>query len=215
MGKRYYDAEIAMFISLDPAGEGWNHYGYCLGNPILFYDPTGLAHEISAEEYDYRAANDLWDPSGTNTNFDVYVPKNELSSWSTNQQGYTAPADLLYVHALMKSAFDWQGTPYSQVLDSKAGIDCSHLVWQLHVESGYEYDYSIARYIGNSPFMEQGNVVGTFMKTKDDGTVVYHTGIYNPYNTHDLLFSATSHGARWEDPSVFGTQTGTYMRVDR
>jgi len=36
----------------DPLGDGWNSYGYCLGNPILFIDPSGLVHEISQEAWE-------------------------------------------------------------------------------------------------------------------------------------------------------------------
>jgi len=49
-GARYYDRAQYRFISVDPiiAGKGavsnlqrWNLYGYCLGNPLAYVDPTG------------------------------------------------------------------------------------------------------------------------------------------------------------------------------
>jgi RHS repeat-associated protein len=51
-GARYYDPEIGMFIGPDPAQESWNSYGYCLGNPILFINPTGMVHVISQEAWE-------------------------------------------------------------------------------------------------------------------------------------------------------------------
>ena len=30
-----------MFYAADPAFQGYSRYGYCLGNPIIFVDPTG------------------------------------------------------------------------------------------------------------------------------------------------------------------------------
>jgi RHS repeat-associated protein len=39
---RYYDSTVGIFISVDPAQDGWNWYGYCHGNPVMFIDPSGL-----------------------------------------------------------------------------------------------------------------------------------------------------------------------------
>lgn len=41
-GARYYDAGIGRYISLDPAGDGVNHYIYAYNSPLHFVDPTGL-----------------------------------------------------------------------------------------------------------------------------------------------------------------------------
>ncbi|MBI4208928.1 MAG: RHS repeat-associated core domain-containing protein [Deltaproteobacteria bacterium] len=40
-GARYYDAQLARFISPDPAGDGLNLYAYVANNPLSFVDPTG------------------------------------------------------------------------------------------------------------------------------------------------------------------------------
>lgn len=47
MRARYYDAEVGRFISEDPAGfiDGPNLYAYVGGNPISFFDSTGLSSE--------------------------------------------------------------------------------------------------------------------------------------------------------------------------
>lgn len=43
-GARYYDSDIARFLSLDPKADdyvSWSPYNYVLGNPLLFVDPDG------------------------------------------------------------------------------------------------------------------------------------------------------------------------------
>jgi RHS repeat-associated protein len=41
-GARWYDPEIGRFISVDPAEDGENWYGYCGGDPVNWVDPDGL-----------------------------------------------------------------------------------------------------------------------------------------------------------------------------
>lgn len=47
-GARYYDSDIARFLSIDPWAAkypGWNPYNYVVGNPLIFIDPTGKGVE--------------------------------------------------------------------------------------------------------------------------------------------------------------------------
>ena len=56
-GARYYDADVARFLSLDPLAikfPAWSAYNYVVGNPIIFTDPTGKAP--SGDYYDYSGA---------------------------------------------------------------------------------------------------------------------------------------------------------------
>ena len=39
---RYYDSGVGAFISEDPAKDGFNWYVYCGGNPVNFWDPSGM-----------------------------------------------------------------------------------------------------------------------------------------------------------------------------
>ena len=57
-GARYYDADVARFLSLDPlAAEfaSWSAYNYVMGNPISLTDPSGR----SATKYEDEAGNFL------------------------------------------------------------------------------------------------------------------------------------------------------------
>jgi RHS repeat-associated protein len=38
---RMFNSDIGLFYAPDPAHQGYSRYGYCLGNPISFIDPTG------------------------------------------------------------------------------------------------------------------------------------------------------------------------------
>ena len=46
---RYYDPSIGGFITEDPAKDGTNWYGYCDGNPVNRWDPSG---KITQDEMD-------------------------------------------------------------------------------------------------------------------------------------------------------------------
>jgi len=197
-------------MSTDPVGEGWNHYGYCLGNPILFFDPTGLAHEISAAEWEYRAQYGLWDPSG-NSDFDIYIANSEVSLWSStnwNLDEYAVPNDILFSHSIMQEANNWQGVPYLWGGNSTSGIDCSHLTNQVYTNAGYSYPYSSTGLIPSNT----GLTSTTNPRQGDLILLEGHIGIYNPNNpSNKSIYSATSNGVRWGDPSWWNG-TPTYYR---
>jgi RHS repeat-associated protein len=62
---RYYDPVIGRMFSEDPIRDGFNYYTYCGNNPIMFWDPFGLAPvglRDAVKEF-YGSDNDLiWDP---------------------------------------------------------------------------------------------------------------------------------------------------------
>jgi len=54
-GARYYDSDVARFLSLDPLANeyaAWSAYSYVLGNPVHFVDPDGRSVD------DYRLNKD-------------------------------------------------------------------------------------------------------------------------------------------------------------
>jgi RHS repeat-associated protein len=48
-GARYYDAEVGIFTSTDPAGQFWNSYSYCGGDPVNGTDPDGMDDPVIDE----------------------------------------------------------------------------------------------------------------------------------------------------------------------
>jgi RHS repeat-associated protein len=54
LGHRLLDPEAGRFLAPDPVFQLFNQYAYALGNPILFWDPSGLAgtfHGLTAGEW--------------------------------------------------------------------------------------------------------------------------------------------------------------------
>lgn len=54
-GARYYDSDVARFLSLDPLAKEYpslSDYSYVAGNPIMFIDPTGKSIENSGNGED-------------------------------------------------------------------------------------------------------------------------------------------------------------------
>jgi len=56
-GARYYDSDVARFLSLDPLASdypSWSDYNYVAGNPIMLIDPTGKSVETSGDDDEER-----------------------------------------------------------------------------------------------------------------------------------------------------------------
>ena len=52
-GARFYDSDIARFLSLDPLAKefpAWSAYNYVMGNPISLIDPTGRSPEGTGDD---------------------------------------------------------------------------------------------------------------------------------------------------------------------
>ena len=63
---RYYDPQTGRFITEDTIRDGNNWYVYCNGNPVMFFDPTGL--------FDWDTVYKIDDPY----NIEIKVLQNEL-----------------------------------------------------------------------------------------------------------------------------------------
>jgi len=59
-GARYYDAEVGLWTSTDPAKQYHSSYTYCGNNPISVYDPNGIygldVHWGKTLEWSYNSA---------------------------------------------------------------------------------------------------------------------------------------------------------------
>jgi RHS repeat-associated protein len=61
-GARYYDSDVARFLSLDPKARnlpGWSTYNYVIGNPISVIDPDGKWPFWIHKRIIYEALGDL------------------------------------------------------------------------------------------------------------------------------------------------------------
>ncbi|MFC1925132.1 LamG-like jellyroll fold domain-containing protein [Chloroflexota bacterium] len=64
---RYYDSTIGRFISSDSIvpdakdPQSWNHYSYCLNNPLRYTDPTGMYSEEELKQWFGEAQYNEWD----------------------------------------------------------------------------------------------------------------------------------------------------------
>jgi len=62
-GARYYDSDVATFLSLDPLAATypeWSDYHYVLGNPVTYIDLTGMSSESTGEESTGWTANHVY-----------------------------------------------------------------------------------------------------------------------------------------------------------
>ena len=60
-GARYYDSDVARFLSLDPLAyqaPDWSPYRYCFDNPIVYIDPDGR-FETRQDAKDYKKENGI------------------------------------------------------------------------------------------------------------------------------------------------------------
>ena len=81
---RYYDPIIGRFISEDPIRDGLNWYVYCGNNPVMFFDPLGLA--ITDEDRAAFARGDM-----TQRDWDLLIQAD--AEWnSANKFDYSAKA---------------------------------------------------------------------------------------------------------------------------
>ena len=54
MRARYYSPEMGRFVNEDPIRDGLNWFAYAGGNPITYFDPTGLIIELANIDYHTR-----------------------------------------------------------------------------------------------------------------------------------------------------------------
>lgn len=92
---RYYDPSTGGFITEDPARDGVNWYGYCGGNPVSFWDPSGLERiVISGGVYSENPVHGKFDYNFIETalraiNDNLAENNQESVTWIIADAGYT------------------------------------------------------------------------------------------------------------------------------
>lgn len=122
-GARYYDSDIARFLSTDPLQTQypeWSTYNYVMGNPIAFVDPTGkgvddpspigpglrmvhfaATHPIAAIRIGYGVTKGSSDISTTATRF---ATRGEVLAGSVNGQREQGSENGAFRHTLWQAA---------------------------------------------------------------------------------------------------------------
>ncbi len=91
-GARYYDSDAGRFVSVDPLGDGANHYVYVSNNPMNYIDPTGrkmllLPTSTNEENIDFK----LMKPENTEEIINNLNSFFEEELFYMNKEGYVEP----------------------------------------------------------------------------------------------------------------------------
>jgi len=114
MNNRYYDPELATFLTADPARDGINHYGYVSGNPINYTDPTGLewkdinGNKLSSTDLKNKSVYILYNP-----NFREYAEKQYKAFEGRYSKGSVALSSAMSEKEFQE---DWQNMD-GEILD--------------------------------------------------------------------------------------------------
>jgi len=135
---RYYDPDIGMWIGTDPAGEFWNPFSYCGGNPINFIDPTGAAI----------------DPATVN----------EAQLTTFTEQNYGTPAWDAYERlACQDRVYSWDFVYNTSLVFNEFGGNSTFGFFLSDFTLGWDARLSITRKFGGSsgPFAQGTYTIGT------------------------------------------------------
>ena len=145
------------------------------------------------------------DSSPENNNLYVYVENNPLVS--VDPLGLEL-ISLQEGQKIVKEATTWLGVPYDPKGDSRAGIDCSHLVWRVYDGAGFPYPYR------HTPAFPPKGKFGKVAIPQEGDVVLFsgHMGIY----TNKKVISAQSGEGRVMEGELkwFGKIKG-YYRYDK
>lgn len=121
--------------------------------------------------------------------------------------------------SLLDAAKTMVGKPYYQGggddSDPSSGFDCSGLVWySISQIAKLKFSYSVTSNFAINPMVRRLKIPPDVLLAGDMMLFQGHVGFYdpNPPTKGKTLFSATSHGVRYEDPKFWGTPLG-YFRL--
>ena len=90
---RYYDSSIRRFITEDPAKDGSNWYAYCGNNPVMMFDPSGLAIYVPENQ------SIIIDYLNILTRDELYIDSNgyvKIKNYGMNTDDRSAGTELIY-----------------------------------------------------------------------------------------------------------------------
>ena len=90
---RYYDSSIKRFITEDPAKDGSNWYAYCGNNPVMMFDPSGLAIYVPENQ------SIIIDYLNILTRDELYIDSNgyvKIKNYGMNTDDRSAGTELIY-----------------------------------------------------------------------------------------------------------------------
>lgn len=121
--------------------------------------------------------------------------------------------------SVLAAAKKYLGKPYFADAGEKSnptsGFDCSGLVWYaISKEGGFTFDYKSSNHLAMYPMLRRLQIPPEQLQAGDIMLFASHVGFYDPSppKTGKVLFSATSHGVRYEDPKYWGAAVG-YFRL--
>lgn len=90
---RYYDSSIKRFITEDPAKDGSNWYAYCGNNPVMMFDPSGLAIYVPENR------NEIQEYLKLLTRDEIYIDSSgyvQISKYNLNANEKSVGTELIY-----------------------------------------------------------------------------------------------------------------------
>gem|GEM_PF-6644539 len=117
---------------------------------------------------------------------------------------------------LLKSATQFEGKKYKKGAGGQssptAGFDCSGLVWYVISQAGFKYTYTETSAIPHNLSLRRLTIPPDAVRAGDLMLFSSHVGFYDPDPPTDgkTLYSATSHGVRYEYPKYWGSPLGFY-----
>lgn len=118
--------------------------------------------------------------------------------------------------SLLTAAKQYDGKPYFTGAGARsnptAGFDCSGLVWYSINQAGFTYSYSDTADFPHNLRVRKLRIPPDQAEAGDILLFSGHMGFFdpNPPVAGKTLYSATSHGVRYESPRFWGTQLGIY-----
>ncbi|MEO8068004.1 MAG: RHS repeat-associated core domain-containing protein [Flavobacteriales bacterium] len=144
-GARYYDSDVARFLSVDPKATKfaeWSSYSYVLGNPVTLVDPDGKepreGNTVLAVNLDWSYLTRVNDRESKFRTYDSNLNStaSDYFTWNT-MLGARSPKS---VHWAQKSLLD--GKKYIEnLLGTKKTAARNGMEWKMASKSSTGYDY--------------------------------------------------------------------------